>query len=353
MEDKVQIEISGLEEYNQSLKREMGFMRNTHKEKTFSIRWRMFSIYIILAFLLFGFAYINFLNTTYSIRLNSLIDISKVNLNIFIISIAAPGVVLFIYYYLKFTDERDKLRSELDYFENRIQDNQNRINRLLNRDNTNVIPYQDNLSVNDKNIDTSVNQLISNKQAITIDDILSDCRESRDRLIKEVDNLKSRGVINLGIGSALTVVGIGILLFSLLTKNNDGTIKPELKVIDLMNFYLSRITTVIFVEIFSFFFLRLYRNSLSDIKYYQNELTTLEAKFLSLKSALYINQPEVKVYVIHEILKTERNILINSDQTNLINSLLKSENERDRSFTDSFKGVLESLSNFIDKKEKS
>ena len=41
----------------------------------------------------------------------------------------------------------------------------------------------------------------------------------------------------------------------------------------------------IFIEVFSFFFLKLYKSGLADILYYQNELTNLESKFLALELA--------------------------------------------------------------------
>jgi hypothetical protein len=38
-------------------------------------------------------------------------------------------------------------------------------------------------------------------------------------------------------------------------------------------------TTVVFAEMLSYFFLRLYRAGLADMKFYQNELTTIELRF--------------------------------------------------------------------------
>ncbi|MBI5525005.1 MAG: hypothetical protein HY897_01580 [Deltaproteobacteria bacterium] len=44
-----------------------------------------------------------------------------------------------------------------------------------------------------------------------------------------------------------------------------------------LSHYVPRITTVTFIEVFAFFFLKLYRASLIEIKFYQNELTSLAA----------------------------------------------------------------------------
>lgn len=40
------------------------------------------------------------------------------------------------------------------------------------------------------------------------------------------------------------------------------------------------------IELFAYFFLSLYRTSLQKIKYFQNELTNIEAKQIALRAAL-------------------------------------------------------------------
>ena len=53
-----------------------------------------------------------------------------------------------------------------------------------------------------------------------------------------------------------------------------------------LGYFLPRISFVIFIEVFSFFFLRLYKANLSDVKFYQNELTNADARLVALEATL-------------------------------------------------------------------
>jgi hypothetical protein len=90
------------------------------------------------------------------------------------------------------------------------------------------------------------------------------------RLHDGLSALGRRGNLNLVIGTLTTCAAVGLLIYMVLGHSMKTSSTPEL-----LSYYIPRISTVVFVEIFGFFFLRLYKASLSDLKYYQNELTTL------------------------------------------------------------------------------
>lgn len=71
--------------------------------------------------------------------------------------------------------------------------------------------------------------------------------------------------------------------------------------------HLPRITTVALVETFAYFFLQLYRRNLEDIKYYQNELTTLSAKQIAWSATILPEGLVAAHEVIKQIVGTERN----------------------------------------------
>ncbi|OOF01018.1 hypothetical protein BZG80_15725, partial [Salinivibrio sp. MA440] len=72
---------------------------------------------------------------------------------------------------------------------------------------------------------------------------------------------------------------------------------------------------VVLIEIFAYFFLKLYKSSLSEIKYFQNEMTNSEAKLAALKCSLMTNDSEATSNVIKVLSETERNAIIEKGQT--------------------------------------
>ena len=93
---------------------------------------------------------------------------------------------------------------------------------------------------------------------------------SNIRLCDELAALGRRGNLNLVIGTLTTCVAVALLIYMVLGHATTSTTIP-----DLIAYYIPRISTVVFIEIFGFFFLRLYKAGLTELKYYQNELTTL------------------------------------------------------------------------------
>lgn len=132
---------------------------------------------------------------------------------------------------------------------------------------------------------------------------------TRLRLREEISALGRRGNVNLLIGILTTFVAISILTTAVLS--------PEIKLTNenLISHFAPRFTLSLFIEIFSFFFLKLYKSSLNEIKYFQNELTNIEMKFVSLDNALRNKNKDLLVNVINDFSKTERNLILNKGQS--------------------------------------
>ncbi len=141
-------------------------------------------------------------------------------------------------------------------------------------------------------------------------DLLQRFDESRLRLSKELEALSRRGNLNLALGALTTVIGLALLglsVFSEITETKDWWA--------LISHFVPRLTLVIMIEIFAYFFLSLYRTSLQEIKYFQNELTNIEAKQIALRAALsYGDQPMV-ADIVAKLATTERNHILSKDQT--------------------------------------
>ena len=131
------------------------------------------------------------------------------------------------------------------------------------------------------------------------------------RLREEIDSLNRRGNINLFIGMFLSLSGLAYLGFTVYTSNAYTTY--EMLFIHLA----PRTLFVIFIELFSFFFLNLYKKSLDDIKYYQNEITNLEAKYLSLDQSKQSGNFKLLTNALETLNKTERNFILKKDETTI------------------------------------
>ena len=86
-----------------------------------------------------------------------------------------------------------------------------------------------------------------------------------------------------------------------------GPHDPFKELIELLPYYIPRVTTIIFIEVFAFFFLKLYKNTLQEIKYFQNELTSIELKKTAFEAALISTHNKPMEDIISKLIQTERN----------------------------------------------
>lgn len=84
------------------------------------------------------------------------------------------------------------------------------------------------------------------------------------------------------------------------------------------------------------FFLRLYKSILADIKYFQNEITNIEAKMLAINVSLISDGNKFLENVVDSLAKTERNFVLSSGQTTI-------ELEREKIDAQSGRNTLEML----------
>lgn len=133
-----------------------------------------------------------------------------------------------------------------------------------------------------------------------------------ERLKEELFSLSKRGNLNLSIGIVTTITGLALLGFFVLGEKPTG-LSPGTEQF-IINF-IPRISLVVLIEVFAYFFLRLYKASLSEIKYFQNEITTIESKYLALKVAASMDDAEQLKVVIEQLVHTERNFILDKGQS--------------------------------------
>lgn len=148
-------------------------------------------------------------------------------------------------------------------------------------------------------------------------EIVNDSFENRinktmNRLEDERISLARRGNLNLVLGMTLSFIGLGVLASSIFI-----SAKEYSDIYQLLLNMLPKTTLALFIEIFAYFFLRLYKQSLDDIKFYQNELTNIEAKYLSLQIAKKTNNHKLITTILEELVKTERNFILEKGQSTI------------------------------------
>lgn len=142
------------------------------------------------------------------------------------------------------------------------------------------------------------------------------CTQTIERLREELYALSRRGNLNLSIGiittiSGLVLLGSFVIGNSLISINKSSPTTLDAFLIE----FIPRVSLVLLIEVFAYFFLSLYKSTLSEIKYFQNEITSIEAKFMALRIAAQSDAPEHIASAIEYLAKIERNFILNKDQT--------------------------------------
>jgi len=130
--------------------------------------------------------------------------------------------------------------------------------------------------------------------------------ECRDRLQQEVSALSRRGNVNLTLGFLATSLALGVLAWiSFQLPSPDDVLDWG----DLVTRYVPRVALAVFIQVFAFFFLRLYKATLQETKYFQNEITNLDMYGISLEAATHIADDNLTKELCTILAKIDRNFL--------------------------------------------
>jgi hypothetical protein len=132
--------------------------------------------------------------------------------------------------------------------------------------------------------------------------------QTSSRLENEIQNQANRGNVNLILGITTTLTGVGILGYSVFNAPQANS------TIELVSHFVPRISLVLLIEVFAYFFLKLYKQSLIEIKYFQNELTNVESKYLGVK-LINGNDSGLLAEAVQKLLSTERNFILEKGQS--------------------------------------
>ena len=148
--------------------------------------------------------------------------------------------------------------------------------------------------------------------------------------------LSRNSIINLLVGIIGTVAALSVLGYTILHS------APLKSVQEYLPIFLPRLTFIVFVQIFSFFSLRLYKGNLEDIKYFQNEYTNLNVRFAALNIAKTENRVELIDGMLRELSLTERNFKLAKDESLQIIEKAKIENGNDVSLLNAIAEIVKS-----------
>ncbi|EPB9453665.1 hypothetical protein ACRUP2_000366 [Yersinia enterocolitica] len=153
------------------------------------------------------------------------------------------------------------------------------------------------------------------------------------RLKDESINQSKRGALNLGIGAVIAFIGVVFLFYSVIYNPIQGDM------VKILFNFLPKLSLVILVEVFAYFFLRLYKNSLDEIKYFQNEMTNIESKYLAIKILENSASPDLFSSVVDNLMKTERNFILQKGQSTAYLERERYEREQNMKLISILEGV--------------
>ncbi len=182
---------------------------------------------------------------------------------------------------------------------------------------------------------------------ITNDKLQTILTGSLSRLSNQILVLGSRANLTLIVGVLFCCGGLFAIWYSFFSDyaKQDGDITAGVAWVDLAKVYAPRLSLVLIIEIIGFFFLKLYRATLMEIRYVQNEITNVEMKLIALNVAI-LHQARVLDDVIETLVKTDRNFIIDKGQTTV-------EIEKQRAVNESDKTVLQAAIGLLHGTEKS
>jgi hypothetical protein len=135
------------------------------------------------------------------------------------------------------------------------------------------------------------------------------------RLEKQIEAIGSRANFSLTVGLAVAAAGIVALYYSFYI---DQSVIDYNNLVVVAARYIPRLSLVLIIELTAFFFLKLYSKALSEVRYFQNEITNLESKLLasnlSLNSA---SKEKLLAVVVQNLLATERNFVLEKGQSTI------------------------------------
>lgn len=122
------------------------------------------------------------------------------------------------------------------------------------------------------------------------------------RIRSAIKQQEKKSAINLVLGIIFSVMGAVALLYL----SHFFSFSPKDSLDFLANF-LPRLSLILLIETFAYFFLKLYKDNLKEIKYWHNELTAIEHRMLALNLAMKQNELSIVKEILMNFSTFEKN----------------------------------------------
>lgn len=262
------------------------------------------------------------------------------------------GIALMVFKYIESGNLRENSKfEEIDVLNDRYQRKIDELKMEL----TDTL-----LKSESKSIDTDeLDKIIKEKITFSLDYTLKDYIETRygaaavrtnqlkqiDLQIKDLQSgvniqigkLSRSGTINLIIGLFTTLVAIGVLVNLILNVQSIHFDTTK----DFLLYLTPRLSLAIFIEVFSFFFLKLYKTNLEDVKYFHNERTNIDSKIIALKTSLLLDKDDILIEIIKSFSNVERNFILKKDETTVNIERIKMDNKQELDMISKITDIIE------------
>lgn len=141
-------------------------------------------------------------------------------------------------------------------------------------------------------------------------------QNARSRLESHITSLRNASIVNLFVGISIAILGIWVLSTVFVdVEKFGGTTERKVGATDFLVFsLLPRVSATLFIQVFAYFFLLMYRSNQADIRYFQNEMSNLDAISTGVALALRPEISATQKTVVSMLLKTERNRVMSKNQ---------------------------------------
>ncbi len=145
---------------------------------------------------------------------------------------------------------------------------------------------------------------------------------SKERLSSEISRLERKSNFNLSLGGLTTILGIGLLGYAVFFHEQNTASVERFAMA-----FVPRLSVVVLLQVFAFFFLKLYKANLGEVKYFQNEITNVEHRQIAINAALERGEDDQWKDLLMILLRTERNRILEKGQTTIDIERARIEND--------------------------
>jgi hypothetical protein len=146
--------------------------------------------------------------------------------------------------------------------------------------------------------------------------------KSIEALAEQISKQRNNANINMLIGGILATLGIivmGAIIYLYYTQ------KGESDLLSFFTLFIPWLSFVILIETVAFFFLTLYKEDRNMIRYFRNEITNLDAKYLALEAALRFDDKTSLSNILAVLAGTERNFTIKKGEKMVVEALREAD----------------------------